>query len=222
MASVVEICNLALAYLGDDATIASIDPPEGSAQAEHCQRFYEIARNSLLEMQDWNFATRRISGALLTYEFEQWEYAYQYPSDAQRIIAVLDPNATSDYAVPNNKYQDPDFNNNFYAFRDTAQQFAIESQTDGTRIILTNQEDALIRYQALVTDPTKFSANFTEALAWSLASKLAGPLLKGKEGRQAALNAMQMMNSFLSKAQDLDSSQRQINPEYSPSMIAAR
>ena len=48
MATEVDICNLALAHLGDDATIASLNPPEGSAQAEKAARFYPIARNSLL------------------------------------------------------------------------------------------------------------------------------------------------------------------------------
>ena len=59
MASEVDICNLALSHLGDNATVASIDPPEGSAQAEHCSRFYPIARDTLLEMHNWNFSTRR-------------------------------------------------------------------------------------------------------------------------------------------------------------------
>ena len=56
MASVVDICNLALAHIGDDATVSSIDPPEGSAQAEHCKRFYAIARDTMLQMHNWNFA----------------------------------------------------------------------------------------------------------------------------------------------------------------------
>ena len=43
MATEVDICNLALAHLGDDATIATIKPPEGSAQAEKAARFYPIA-----------------------------------------------------------------------------------------------------------------------------------------------------------------------------------
>ncbi|NBQ76422.1 MAG: hypothetical protein EBU14_13895, partial [Acetobacteraceae bacterium] len=60
MASEVDICNLALANLGDTATVASINPPEGSAQSEHCSRFYPIARDTLLEMHNWNFSTRRI------------------------------------------------------------------------------------------------------------------------------------------------------------------
>ena len=58
MASEVDICNLALGHLGDNATVSSISPPEGSAQAEHCARFYPIARDALLEMHNWNFAMR--------------------------------------------------------------------------------------------------------------------------------------------------------------------
>ena len=46
MASDVDVCNLALAHLGDEATVASISPPEGSAQAGHCARFYPMARDS--------------------------------------------------------------------------------------------------------------------------------------------------------------------------------
>ena len=49
MPSAVTICNLALAHLGDSATVSSIDPPEGSAPAEHCARFYPVALGLLLE-----------------------------------------------------------------------------------------------------------------------------------------------------------------------------
>lgn len=59
MPSAVTICNLALAHLGDSATVSSIDPPEGSAQAEHCARFYPVALGLLLEAHPWNFATKR-------------------------------------------------------------------------------------------------------------------------------------------------------------------
>ena len=33
MASVVDLCNLSLARLGDEANVVSIEPPDGSAQA---------------------------------------------------------------------------------------------------------------------------------------------------------------------------------------------
>ena len=65
MASEVEICNLALARLGDAATVVSIDPPEGSAQAEHCAMFYPMARDTLLAQHPWGFAQRRVRPARL-------------------------------------------------------------------------------------------------------------------------------------------------------------
>jgi hypothetical protein len=99
MASVVDICNLALAHLGDNATIASIDPPEGSAQAEHCQRFYPIARDTLLEMHSWSFSTKRAYGAEVENTWSMWEYAYAMPNDASDIIAVIPPEARDDYST---------------------------------------------------------------------------------------------------------------------------
>ena len=89
MASEVEICNLALAHLGDEATVASIDPPEGSAQAEHCARFYPIARDGLLQMHPWNFASRRVSLASVTMPYTMWKYAYACPGDMMVAVAVL-------------------------------------------------------------------------------------------------------------------------------------
>ena len=61
MASDVDICNLALSFLGDDANVSSISPPEGSQQSEHCARFYPIARDGLLQMHNWNWASRRVA-----------------------------------------------------------------------------------------------------------------------------------------------------------------
>ena len=89
MATEIDICNLALAHLGDDATIASLSPPEGSAQAEKAARFYPIARNNLLEMHNWNFAAKRGNLALTTNTLDQWDYAYVAPADMMSPVAIL-------------------------------------------------------------------------------------------------------------------------------------
>ena len=99
MASEVEICNLALAHLGDDATIASIDPPEGSAQAEHCARFYAIARDSLLQMHNWNFASKRVALAGVNMPYTMWAYAYACPGDMMVAVSVLPPEVENDYTI---------------------------------------------------------------------------------------------------------------------------
>lgn len=182
MASEVDISNLALGHIGDSATVSSINPPEGSAQAEHCQRFYPIARDSLLDMHDWGFATRRIALAQVTNVASGWAYCYAQPSEMMNAVAVLDPNARDDTSVgivsPSQWTETPLTNGGVY----TPQPFQLESAADGSGILYTNQANAVLRYTARVTDTTKFSPLFVELLTWSLASMLAGPVMKGGEG----------------------------------------
>lgn len=172
MASEVDISNLALAHLGDSATVASISPPDGSAQAEYCQRFFAVARDALLEMHDWGFATKRVALAQLsTNAASGWAYCYAQPTDLVNAIAVLDPAAASDTSVGGVYMPQP---------------FVLESAADGTDVIYTDQAGAVLRYVARVTDTTKFSPLFITTLAASLASMLAGPVLKGDAGASAA------------------------------------
>ena len=191
MSSEVEICNLALAHLGDSATVASIDPPEGSAQAEHCARWYPIARNSMLELQEWSFATTRALLAELTNTFPQWQHAYARPSDCLRVLGVLPADATGDVAgAPHERCA-------IY----TPQAFTTETDTNtGNQVILTNQPNALVRYTRLVTDTSKFSPLFTDALGWYLASYLAGPVLKGETGINVGQAMLKIALGMLSNA----------------------
>lgn len=201
MASEIDICNLALANLGDAATVASINPPEGSAQAEHCARFYPIARDSLLEMHDWAFAMKRVALPLLaTNPTLQWSYAYGAPSDMINVISVLDSQSPDDASAPLltdaiiTGYPAPPSVDSMTAYQMlpqmglyTPQPFSLEAGADGSDVLYTNQENAALRYAAKVTDPTKFSPLFVTTLAASLTSMLAGPVLKGEAGATMAL-----------------------------------
>ncbi len=187
MSSEVDICNLALSHLGDTATVASINPPDGSAQAEYCQRFYPMARDSLLEMHEWGFATKRVTLAKLsTNAASGWAYAYAQPNDVLNTLAVLDPAASDDYsagiAQPLGWNAQPLVNVGVY----TPQPYALESDSTGADIVLTNQVNAVMRYTARITDTGKFSPLFVEALAASLAAMLSGPVMKGEAGMVAA------------------------------------
>ena len=57
MATQVQICNLALAKLGDEAQVTGIAPSDGSMQANYCALFYPQALNVLLSKHAWSFAT---------------------------------------------------------------------------------------------------------------------------------------------------------------------
>jgi hypothetical protein len=220
MASEVEICNLALAHLGDDATIASIDPPEGSAQAEHCQRFYPIARDNLLELHDWNFASTRAALAQITSPTPSWRYAYVRPANCLTVRAILAPESVDDYV-----HRFDQTGCEFHPISTgqyTPQAFAQETLQNGTEIILTNQEDAVARYTARVTDPTKFSSLFAMTLSWHLASLLAGPVIKGDVGRAEAKRCMGMVEVYLNRGITRDTNQQQVAPAHVVSWMAGR
>ena len=200
MASAVDIANLALAHLGDTATVASLDPPEGSAQAEHAARFYPIARNSLLELHAWHFATRRKVLAPLDIDSWAWAYAYAAPTNMVKMLAVLPYEANSD---------------------DETQLYDMEAG-DASSIILTDQENAVARYIEGVTDTTRFSPLFVDALAWLLASYMAGPILKGEAGASMAKACYQTFMLLLGQARTSDANQSKIRPEHTPDWIKGR
>lgn len=232
MASDVDICNLMLARLGDDATIAEIDPPEGSAQAEHCATFYPIARDSLQEMHDWNFNTKRVPLTPVTLPSNAgFIYAYAMPANTLRVIAILPPNAPDNYsanlgAIPGyagyslSDYYPPDLNSSPVYI---PQDFAVETDpTSGDLIILTNQELATARVTFRVTDTTKFSPLYIDTLGWYGASMLAGPLLKGDVGAAESKRCLQFAMGLLNKAAVSDSRQQQIQPAHRVSWIGNR
>jgi len=214
MATEVDICNLALAHLGDDATIASLNPPEGSAQAEKAARFYPIARNTLLEVHTWNFAAKRGNLALTANTLDQWDYAYVAPADMMTPVAVISPTAQNDYATRMSSGDTPggitsNYSPTIVAGQYSPQQFAVE----GT-LIYTNQENAMLRYQASVTDASAFSPLFVITLSWHLASMLAGPVIKGDQGAAEAKRCTQMMANYLIQAKQSDNLHRDITVEH--------
>lgn len=226
MASSVDICNLALGHLGDSATVASIDPPEGSAQAQHCARFYPIAVNSLLEMASWSFATKRAYLAEVENAWPMWVYAYAAPSDMVNAISVLPKDAMDDYSetlVPAfdqpwpQGYCPPPVSAIY-----TPQPFAMEVNSAGQQVILTNVPTAVLRYTSLVQDTAKFTPLFTAALAWYLASMIAGPLLKGDVGAAESKRCLQMFQAVEAMAESSDANQRNIKPQIATPWIVNR
>lgn len=222
MASDVDICNLALSHLGDEATVITIDPPENSTQAEYCARFYPIARDSLLEMHPWRFATKRVALAQNVTAPSTWQYSYAQPNDLVKHIAILAPDAPNDLSGEF-FLGDPPFNlPNQGTGAYTQQTYATESAEDGSLIILTNQENAHLLYIYRCVDTTRYSPLFVDALSRLLASYLAGPVLKGEAGRAEAKEQLKTFLLVYRSAAASDATQRRVKPLQSVSWIAGR
>lgn len=217
MSNDVDICNTALGYLGDAANVTSISPPDQSAQARHCARFYPMVLKSAQEMHHWNFGTHRsvltlISPLPAPNVNNQWNYVYALPNVCLNAIKVMDLNAPDDWSIGVGPEQarywnpSPQLSTSY-----TRVPFVREALADGTEVICTDQQDALLMHTVLVTDPNKFTGLFVEVLAALLASKLAGPIVKGKEGRALAQEWMQAAMAILAKAQMQDANNRSIS-----------
>lgn len=239
--SEVTICNLALSHIGDTATVVSIKPPDSSIQAQLCARFYCEARNMLLEMGNWGFATRRAQLALLWdteadgwtppvgWVPQTWRFGYSLPSDCINTLAVLPQCSPDDYEAwfgPVEQDYFPPYPQGYLPVPGaplyTPQPYAIETQSDGSQIVLTNVCDAVLRYTAAVTDTTRFSPLFKMALSHLLASMLAGPIIKGDAGIAAAEQQMTLFNAFKGQATSSDANQRKTHIEPAPSWIRGR
>ena len=86
MASEVQLCNLALANVGDEQ-ITSLT--ENSKAARLCNLVYEPMRDATLRAHPWNFAIKRIELAANTLT-PAYEYNTQFtlPSDFLRLIGT--------------------------------------------------------------------------------------------------------------------------------------
>jgi len=238
----VTICNLALGHLGDIANVKSINPPDQSVQAQLCKRFYPAARNALLEMSSWGFATVRAKLAQVgnpTLAIAQgvdpaatqgtWQFAYALPNDVINVISVLPAAAIDDYEArfwPFDQTSFPPFPQGYVpvpgALAYTPQPFVMETLADGTQIILTNACNGVLRFTRAVTDTTKYSPLFSLALSHFLASMLAGPLIKGETGAAEAKQQLALFKAVEGWAEASDANQRKLNIEPSPSWIRGR
>lgn len=205
MATVVDICNLALARLGDEAGVQSIDPPDGSPQAAQCAAFYPMARDTLLTLSSWTFATVRARLSPLAFDadlYPGWSAVYALPNACLQLRKVLAAGTVDDGTAQ-------------------GEPFRVETRDDGAVVVLSRVELAVGVYVARVEDTARFSPLFVDALAWLLASHLAGPIVKGDAGRAASRACGDAFRSVMGAATTADGAQVRLTAPV-PSIIAVR
>lgn len=206
MTTDVSICNMALAAIGEKASLSSIDPPEGSPHAYLFFQFYAQTRDELLALKEWRFAIRRKALTLLAAAPPGgWAYAYSLPNDCLVARTVKESDA-ADFAAAGAIGE--------------GEPFLVESNAStGSPILYTNCPDAVLSYTASGIDPGRFSPGFASALSWLLASRVAGSIIKGAAGRTAVRDAMQMYGTALASAAHTDGVQQKLSHEATDNFI---
>lgn len=164
MATDVDICNLALGHLQGEADVSSINPVGTTTEAKLCAKFYPIARDVLLEMHNWGFATFREALAPLTNPPEGWDYVFKAPNNFLKAQVI--------YTAGSGEFP---------------LDFDMEADEQEGNIVLANVEAPFMKFTKRVTVAPRFSPLFVTSVSWLLASYLAGPLGKSVEDRNGAL-----------------------------------
>lgn len=151
------ISNMALAHIGVQGYISSLQN-DRSNEARQCRIFYPHARDLILTMQPWPFATQRIQLSTNSLIFDDWSFTYNYPADCALAVNILLPGMRtppSDKKVPFKIVRNP---------------------TNTGKLILCDMENAILEYNAAVTDPAEFDAPFANAVALLESTMIGGPL----------------------------------------------
>lgn len=194
--SIVEVCNWALSHIGTKSTISSIT--ENSNEARQCNILFNGARDFVLRDHPWRFAEKRVALADLDDAPPDWDYAYGYPSDCVNALIILPEDKETDDPVP----------------------FVVGVASDlNSKTILTDKEEAWLKYTARVTNPTVWDPMFAVALSWQLAIQLALPLTGKKSIRDDALRGYALA---LSAAKTADRNESEKDDERDAEWISGR
>ena len=161
--SPIDICNMALAHLGDRRiTRLDDDAQISDALVRYCAEFYNQARQETLAAHRWTFAkhaeglSRRSDTLVIGYR-----YAHALPSDRVRLMRLVPgfQPVGVDAPVGTTRYEDRSID-----------KFKIVGKN-----VWSDSEHVAIEYVRDVSDPSDWTPHFRAAVARLLASYLAGP-----------------------------------------------
>ncbi|SNS15859.1 hypothetical protein [Pseudomonas segetis] len=165
MASVVQICNIALSRIGQTQFIDSLT--EQSKAAELCDLHYDACREEVLQAAPWPFAEARVYLADIGSPPVNWLYRYRYPTDCLQAQYI---------SLPGMRMPSTELRPKFKVIN-----------ASGGRAIVADMPQAELVYTVSVEDTTYFPPLFVSALAWRVAAELAMGLQARPENYAAAM-----------------------------------
>lgn len=196
--SKVGIANMAIQRLGAKSSITVWGDGVNGAKVRNV---WEYVLNEVLETVKPKFATSRVQLAKSSTDpanTDVYECAYPFPSDYMTLAegTADDPPVWPKSAAP----------------------YAIETLSDGTLCLMSNYDTTqasygiFLTYVKKVTDPTKFTALFVNALVFRLAAELAYTITEG-QGKFETM--MTLYDKARQRAQALDNKQAYLAKETS-------
>ena len=189
MADILSICNRALLSVGARAQISSVNPSDGSVEADACAVLFAPTFEALARTAQWNCLRKEVAlsmiaaapgtpenvtGSSMPIPPVPWLYAYQYPSDCLTFRYIVPSFPAQQAGVP----PQTTINNSSATCLPNGGQipFAVSSSNDSNNspieIILTNQDQAIGVYTANIPNPAIWDSLFQAGMVASLAAYL--------------------------------------------------
>ena len=196
--STIEIWNLALSAAGGRGLVTS--PSDKSREADLCRQWFPQVKDTIMKSASWPCGRKFQRLSLITEQdtdvewtgltpSPDWRYGYAEPSD------MLAPRYLSTFA----RFDRLQFN--------------------GSTLIMTNQDRAILHYSADVDDVSRWDVSLTNAIIHTLASVITTPLT-GK--RLLARENREIANEVVLLAQTEVANEMEDRYDSMPSWIAAR
>lgn len=197
--SKVQICNEALQNIGADDYITSLT--EDTPNAIECNLRYDSARQALLRMHNWNFATQRASlNREVTTPAFNFGNQFTLPSDFLRLaLTGLEERYSSSYAQP--------FNETTEISNAPTRVGPDAYKIEGGKIVSDNDSVDIV-YIADIEDTAKFDPVFRQLLARYLGALIAYKVVGSKSERDEQFN---IFKEELAEYQSIDSQEGYID-----------
>ncbi len=177
MTSEVAICNQALSWLGGNL-ITSLD--DGTTEAILCKANYDLLRNAVLEEGKWSFATKRFK-LLPGPVAPVYGYSTKFPVPSE-VLLVIEARDDNNQGVSGNLFTTSESANG-----SSRLDWRLEGDSDGLFIVATT-DVIFCKCIVEITDTTKFTTTFNQALAARIAADIASPLTESSAKEEKMWN----------------------------------
>ena len=200
MAYNTEVANLALGHIGVNKEIDDIET-EQSREAKAVRRYWDICLEQVLRDHPFGFATKVASLNLVEEDPNtDWLFSYRYPSDCLFVrkllsgVNITTPNDPIDYKL---------------------------SKDDTARLIMTNQEDAVVEYTVKITDWNQVPSDFKMAFSFRLGIYIC-PSLSAGDPFKIKADLQQMYLLEISKAEANSINEESNDPDVESEFVRSR
>jgi len=157
MANQIDICNLALRYIGEQP-IGALD--EGSEAANVLTDMFDLLYKEELRGYPWRWASTTVELAAVTETPPDFAYVHQLPADYVQVQRLIEQNSGETlYDLWDELYGKYVLRNQEWEIRENK--------------LYSNWSDVTLKYTKLITDYSSLDPTFVEAFAWRLAFAIA-------------------------------------------------